>query len=181
MTNGRGANDDCVADHAMGMLIAVVRNFRKLDQQCRAGVWRTQIPVPPGISGKRLGILGMGAIGEKIATRAQGFGLRIGYHNRNPKPGSAHPYFDSLTAMAEWCDVLLCVAPGGSTRHLVNAELLRALGPRGYLLNLGRGSIVDTAALAAALSDGVTPARAWTSMKANPSHPPSCWRWTTCC
>ena len=59
MTNGRGANDDCVADHAMGMLIAVVRNFRKLDQQCRAGVWRTQIPVPPGISGKRLGILGM--------------------------------------------------------------------------------------------------------------------------
>ena len=107
MTNGRGANDDCVADHAMGMLIAVVRNFRKLDQQCRAGVWRTQIPVPPGISGKRLGILGMGAIGEKIATRAQGFGLRIGYHNRNPKPGSAHPYFDSLTAMAEWCDVLL--------------------------------------------------------------------------
>ncbi|AUT48139.1 2-hydroxyacid dehydrogenase [Achromobacter sp. AONIH1] len=156
MTNGRGANDDCVADHAMGMLIAVVRNFRKLDQQCRAGVWRTQIPVPPGISGKRLGILGMGAIGEKIATRAQGFGLRIGYHNRNPKPGSAHPYFDSLTAMAEWCDVLLCVAPGGaSTRHLVNAELLRALGPRGYLLNLGRGSIVDTAALAAALSDGV--------------------------
>ena len=65
MTNGRGANDDCVADHAMGMLIAVVRNFRKLDQQCRAGVWRTQIPVPPGISGKRLGILGMGAIGER--------------------------------------------------------------------------------------------------------------------
>ena len=65
---------------------------------------------------------GHGRHRRKIATRAQGFGLSIGYHNRNP-PGSAHPYFDSLTAMAEWCDVLLCVAPGGaSTRHLVNAR-----------------------------------------------------------
>ena len=82
--------------------------------------------------------------------------------------------------MAEWCDVLLC-ARRRLDRHLVNAALLRALGPRGYLLNLGRGSIVDTVALAAALRDGVIAGAGLDVMKANPSRPPSCWRWTTCC
>lgn len=152
VTNGRGANDECVADHAMGLLIACMRDFRKLDQLCRAGVWRTKIALPPNVSGKRLGILGMGTIGEKIATRARAFRMDIGYHNRNAKPGSPYRYFENVLALAEWCDVLVCAAPGGaSTHHLVDAAVLKALGPEGFLVNVGRGSIVDTQALAEAL------------------------------
>ena len=155
VTNGRGANDECVADHAMGLLIACMRDFRKLDQLCRAGVWRTKIALPPNVSGKRLGILGMGTIGEKIATRARAFRMDIGYHNRNAKPGSPHRYFENVLALAEWCDVLVCAAPGGaSTHHLVDAAVLKALGPEGFLVNVGRGSIVDTQALAEALRAG---------------------------
>jgi lactate dehydrogenase-like 2-hydroxyacid dehydrogenase len=156
VTNGRGANDECVADHAMGLVIACMRNFRKLDQLCRDGVWRTAITPPPNVSGKRLGIFGMGAIGEKLATRASAFRMPIGYHNRNPKAGSPYQYFDSLLALAEWSDVLVCAAPGGaSTHHAINAAALQALGADGFLVNVGRGSIVDTPALALALATGV--------------------------
>ncbi len=155
VTNGRGANDECVADHAMGLVIASIRDFRKLDQLCRDGVWRTAITPPRNVSGKRLGILGMGAIGEKIATRAKGFSMPVAYHNRNAKPGSPHQYFDSVQGLATWCDVLVCAAPGGaSTHHMINADVLQALGADGYLVNVGRGSIVDTQALAAALAAG---------------------------
>lgn len=152
LANGQGTNDDCVADHAFGLVISAVRNFRQLDQACRDGVWRLALPQPPNVSGKRMGILGLGTIGEKIAKRAAGFDMPVGYHNRKPKPGSPHRYFDSLKALAEWCDVLVCAAPGGAaTRHIVNAEVLDALGPTGFLVNIGRGSVVDTEALAAAL------------------------------
>jgi len=155
VTNGRGANDECVADHAMGMLIATMRDFRALDRLCRAGVWRTAIPLPPNVSGKRLGILGMGAVGERIARRAEAFNMQIGYHNRRPRPEFDYTYFDDLAALARWCDVLVCAAPGGkATEHLVNATVLDALGPQGFLVNVGRGSIVDTQALAAALQSG---------------------------
>lgn len=155
VANGRGANDECVADHAMGMIIATMRNFQTLDRLCRAGVWRTAIPLPPHVSGKRLGILGLGAIGERTASRAQAFRMPIGYHNRRQRPELGYTYFDSALALANWCDVLVCAMPGGAaTRHMVNAEVLSALGPTGYLVNVGRGSIVDTEALAAALRDG---------------------------
>jgi lactate dehydrogenase-like 2-hydroxyacid dehydrogenase len=154
VANGQGTNDDCVADHAFGLVIAAVRNFRMLDQKCREGVWRLAIPQPPNVSGKRLGILGMGTIGQKIARRAAGFDMPVGYHNRKPKVDSPHPYFSSLKALAEWADVLVCAAPGGpATKHIVNAEVLDALGPQGFLVNIGRGSVVDTDALAAALRE----------------------------
>jgi lactate dehydrogenase-like 2-hydroxyacid dehydrogenase len=154
VANGQGTNDDCVADHAFGLVIAAVRNFRSLDRLCREGVWRLAIPQPPNVSGKRLGILGMGTIGQKIAKRAAGFDMAIGYHNRKPKEGSPHRYFDSLKALAEWADVLVCAAPGGpATKHIVDAAVLDALGPDGFLVNIGRGSVVDTDALATALRD----------------------------
>ena len=150
--NGAGTNDDCVADHALGLLIAIVRNMRVLDRLCREGVWREEIPQQRNVSGKKMGILGLGTIGQKIARRAQAFDIEIGYHNRSPKAGVPHRYFDSLLEMARWCDFLVCAAPGGAaTRHLVNAEVLQALGPDGYLINIGRGSVVDTEALANAL------------------------------
>lgn len=153
--NGQGTNDDCVADHAMGLVISAIRNFRMLDQKCREGVWRLALPQPPNVSGKRMGILGLGTIGEKIARRAGAFDMPIGYHNRKRKDGSPHRYFDSVGALAEWCEVLVCAAPGGAaTKHLVDAEVLDALGPNGFLVNIGRGSVVDTDALAAALREG---------------------------
>jgi len=152
--NGAGTNDDCVADHAFGMLISIVRGFRQLDRLCREGVWREQMPQPPNVSGKKLGILGLGTIGQKIARRAAAFDMEIGYHNRRPREGAAHRYFDDLKSLATWADFLVLAAPGGpSTRHLVNAEVLDALGPQGYLVSIGRGSVVDTEALAAALRD----------------------------
>jgi lactate dehydrogenase-like 2-hydroxyacid dehydrogenase len=154
VANGQGTNDDCVADHAFGLVIAAVRNFRMLDQKCREGVWRLAIPQPPNVSGKRLGILGMGTIGQKIARRAAGFDMPVGYHNRKPRADLPLPYFDNLRSLAEWADVLVCAAPGGpATKHIVNAEVLDALGPKGFLVNIGRGSVVDTEALAAALRE----------------------------
>lgn len=154
LANGAGTNDDCVADHAFGLLIGVVRGIRTLDRLCRDGVWREEIPQPPNVSGKRLGILGLGTIGQKIARRAAGFDMEIGYHNRKPREGAAHRYFDSLKALAEWCDVLVAATPGGpGTRHMVDAGILDALGPQGFLVNISRGSVVDTEALAAALRD----------------------------
>ncbi|OUM01568.1 2-hydroxyacid dehydrogenase [Variovorax sp. JS1663] len=155
VANGAGTNDDCVADHAFGLLIAAVRNFHSLDRLCREGVWRESIPQPPNVSGKRLGILGLGTIGQKIARRAAAFDMAIGYHNRKPREAVAHRYFDSLKALATWADVLVLATPGGpATRHLVNAEILDALGPQGWLVNISRGSVVDTEALAAALREG---------------------------
>ncbi|MBT2298989.1 2-hydroxyacid dehydrogenase [Variovorax paradoxus] len=154
LANGAGTNDDCVADHAFGLLIGVVRGIRTLDRLCREGVWREEIPQPPNVSGKRLGILGLGTIGQKIAKRAAGFDMEIGYHNRKPREGAAHRYFDSLKALAGWADVLMVATPGGpGTRHMVDAGILDALGPQGFLVNISRGSVVDTDALAAALRD----------------------------
>ena len=152
--NGAGTNDDCVADHAFGLLIGIVREFRKLDRLCHEGVWCEAIPQPPNVSGKKLGILGLGTIGQKIAKRAAAFDMEIGYHNRKPREGATHRYFDDLKSLAAWADFLVLAAPGGpATRHLVNAEVLDALGPQGYLVSIGRGSVVDTEALAAALRE----------------------------
>lgn len=156
VANGAGTNDSCVADHAFGLLIAAVRDLRGLDRMCRDGVWRTALPAhPPGLTGKRLGVLGLGGIGLKLARRALAFEMDVGYHNRRPRPDVDFPFFDTPRALAAWCDVLVCVLPGGpATRHLVDAAVLDALGPEGWLVNVGRGSAVDTEALAAALREG---------------------------
>ncbi|QTX20045.1 2-hydroxyacid dehydrogenase [Comamonas aquatica] len=155
VSNGAGTNDQCVADHAFGLVIAAVRGLVRLDRLTRQGVWRNDIPLPPNVSGKRLGILGLGTIGQKIARRAQAFDMPVGYHNRRPKDGVDFTYFDSVLALAQWADVLLVATPGGAgTRHLVDAPVIAALGPQGYVVNIARGSVVDTAALAQALRTG---------------------------
>jgi lactate dehydrogenase-like 2-hydroxyacid dehydrogenase len=155
VSNGAGTNDQCVADHAFGLVIAAVRGLVRLDRLTRQGVWRNDIPLPPNVSGKRLGILGLGTIGQKIALRAQAFDMPVGYHNRRPKDGVDFTYFDSVLALAQWADVLLVATPGGAgTRHLVDAPVIAALGSQGYVVNIARGSVVDTAALAQALRTG---------------------------
>lgn len=154
--NGAGTNDNCVADHAMGLLLAAVRRIVQLDPYTRGGGWRDGLVSPPNFSGKRMGILGMGTIGRKVAKRGMGFDLEIGYHNRRPIEGEPHLYFGSAKELAAWSDYLIVTTPGGpATRHLVDAEILQALGPKGYVVNVSRGSVVDTAALAHALEHGI--------------------------
>ena len=156
VANAAGSNATCVADHAFGLLLAAVRGIVQMDVGVRRGLWRDQLTVyTPTVSGKRMGLLGMGDIGKQIAKRAAGFDMPVGYHSRSAKPGLPHRYFDSVRALAEWADYLVVATPGGAeTRHLVNAEVLQALGPKGTLVNIARGSVVDTAALATALRAG---------------------------
>jgi lactate dehydrogenase-like 2-hydroxyacid dehydrogenase len=155
LVNGAGTNDNCVADHAFALLLAVVRDIPQLDAATRQGAWRDNLPMHPNVSGKRLGILGLGHIGQKVAARGAGFDMQLGYHNRKPREGEAMRYFDSITALAQWCDFLIVSTPGGAgTKHLVNQTVLEALGPQGFLVNVSRGSVVDTDALAAALAAG---------------------------
>ncbi|WP_186096052.1 2-hydroxyacid dehydrogenase [Burkholderia gladioli] len=155
IAHGVGANDDCVADHAFALLLATVRGVVRLDAACRAGVWRDALPMQPNFSSKRIGIVGLGRIGAKIARRAVAFDLEIGYHNRRPREGAQFRYFPAVVELARWTDYLVVATPGGAdTRHLIDAAVLAALGARGFLVNVSRGSVVDTAALAAALRDG---------------------------
>jgi lactate dehydrogenase-like 2-hydroxyacid dehydrogenase len=155
LINGAGTNDNCVADHAFALLLAVVRDMPYLDQATRDGVWRDDLPLRPAISHKRLGIVGLGNIGEKVARRGAGFDMEVGYHNRKPREGSSLRYFDNVTALAQWSDFLVVATPGGAgTQHLIDGKVLEALGPQGFLVNVSRGSVVDTAALAKALTSG---------------------------
>ena len=155
VSNGAGTNDDCVADHAWALLLAVVRGIPAQDRACRDGIWRDRLPLRPHLAGKRLGVLGLGTIGRKIARRGVAFDMQVGYHNRSRRPDVEHTYFDSVAALAEWSDCLVVATPGGAaTRHLIDAAVLEQLGPHGYLVNISRGSVVDTQALADALRAG---------------------------
>ncbi|MDR7298502.1 lactate dehydrogenase-like 2-hydroxyacid dehydrogenase [Pelomonas aquatica] len=154
--NGAGTNDDCVADHALALLLASVRALPQQGAAVRAGVWRDALPLYPHFGGRRLGVIGLGAIGRKIAARAAAFGMVIGYHNRRPRADTGDAaYFDRAVALAAWADDLVVATPGGAaTRHVVDAEVLAALGAGGHVVNIARGSCIDTAALAAALLAG---------------------------
>lgn len=156
LTNGAGANDDCVADHAFALLLAVVRDVPQRDRATREGIWRDALPLRPSVSGKRLGVVGLGNIGAKVARRAAGFDIDVAYHNRKRRDGVSLRYFDSVPDLARWSDYLVVATPGGAgTRHLIDADVLEALGPKGFLVNVARGSVVDTDALAHALTHGL--------------------------
>ena len=128
VATGAGTNDDCVADHTWGLLIAAQRRILPLDKATRAGIWRTALPLPPNVSHKRLGIIGLGTIGKKIAQRALGFEIEVGYHNRSARTDVPYRYFGDVKALAEWSDFLVVATPGGAgTKHLVNADVLNAL------------------------------------------------------
>lgn len=154
VANSPDTNAPAVADSAMMLLMATARHLLQADRFVRGGEWQEQWRLEvPSVSGKRLGILGLGKIGSRIAYRAsRGFDMDVGYHNRAAVSGSPYRHFDSLVALATWADFLVVSAPGGpGTRHLVNSDVLAALGPKGYLVNVGRGTIVDTSALIDAL------------------------------
>ncbi|MBL0419101.1 2-hydroxyacid dehydrogenase [Ramlibacter sp. AW1] len=145
--------NDCVADAAWGLLMDVARGFSAADRFVRLGRWgEGAFPLGTRVSGKRLGIVGLGRIGRVVAGRAQGFDMEIRYHNRSRVADVPYGYAETLLELARWADFLIVVSAGGAdTRHLVDAEVLDALGPRGFLVNVSRGSVVDEAALVRAL------------------------------
>lgn len=155
VTHSAGLNAPVVADHAMALLLALVRAIPAGDAVARAGRWRTGLTARPMLTGKRMGILGFGAIGQALARRAAGFDMPVSYWSRSAKDVAGVTRLPSPVALADAVDCLVCALPGdASTFHLIGSEVFAALGPRGYFVNVGRGSVVDTDALVAALHAG---------------------------
>jgi lactate dehydrogenase-like 2-hydroxyacid dehydrogenase len=155
VTHGPGSNAATVADQAWALLLATVRRVPWCDRGVREGRWEEVRGVTPAVTGKKLGIFGLGHVGMAVARRAQGFEMTVGYHNRRPRADVPYRYFADLAALAAWCDVLVVAAPGGpQTYHAVGRDVLDRLGPEGFLVNAARGSLVDSAALIDALRSG---------------------------
>ncbi|MCP1518227.1 lactate dehydrogenase-like 2-hydroxyacid dehydrogenase [Pseudomonas migulae] len=151
VTNGAGVNASSVADHAMAMLLSLVRDIPRCDAAVRRGEWPKIMR--PSLAGKRLGILGLGAVGMAIARRAaNGFDMRVSYHNRQHRSDVPYSFCSTPTELARGSDFLVVATPGGlGTRNLINRPVLDALGPNGFLVNIARASVVVTADLIGAL------------------------------
>ena len=145
VTNTPDVLNECVADTGIALVLNTLRQYPQCEQHLRAGKWVEKGPYPlaTSVGGKTMGILGLGRIGEAVAKRAIACGMKIRYHNRNRKD-VPYPYDPDPVTLAKNSDVLMVVTPGGAeTRGLVNAEVLDALGPKGFLVNIARGSVVD--------------------------------------
>ena len=153
VTNTPDVLTEEVADLTLGLMLATVRELPQADRYLRQGRWRKgDYPLTASLRGRRVGILGLGRIGKAIARRCEAFGLKVAYHGRRRQAGVDYPYYETLVALARDVDMLVIVAPGGAgTRHLVDRTVLEALGRDGILINVARGSVVDEAALIAAL------------------------------
>ncbi len=156
VTNTPGVLDDEVADLAVGLLLATLRKIPQADRYLREGHWaEAPFPLSPTLRDRSIGIVGLGRIGSAIARRLEGFGVPIAYHGRKRQSDVAYAHYSSVIALAEASDVLIVATPGGAgTRHLVDAQVLEALGPSGVLINISRGSVVDEQALIHALRMG---------------------------
>ena len=148
---------DTVADTALGLILMTLRQFGAADRYVRAGRWVRDGPFPYArdLSGLQVGILGLGRIGSAIATRLLGFDCAIAYHNRHRIDGSPYRYAESPVELAESVDVLVVATTGDQkTRHLVDRNMLEALGSEGYLINIARGTVVDQDALVELVAGG---------------------------
>ncbi|MBZ6077424.1 2-hydroxyacid dehydrogenase [Microvirga puerhi] len=156
VTNTPDVLNDEVADLTIGLLISTLRRIPQADRYLRAGEWlKAPFPLSSTLRDRKIGIIGLGRIGKAIARRLEGFGVEIAYHGRTRQENVSYAHYPTLTSMAEAVDVLIAITPGGAgTKHLVNAEVLSALGPNGVLINVARGSVVDEAALIKALQQG---------------------------
>ena len=178
VTHTPGVLDDEVADLAIGLMLSVARRIPQADQYVRAGRWARDgaMPLARKVSGARLGIVGLGRIGLAIASRAAAFGMTIAYTARHARPGLAYSFYPTAQALAAQVDFLVVITPGGAgTRHLINADVLRALGPEGYLINVARGSVVDEAALIDALQRGVIAGAGLDVFEKEPHVPEAFW------
>lgn len=158
--NSPAANAAAVADLAMTLMLATTRRLMPADEYVRGGGWSGGKPAPlmrppHGMTGRKVGIYGMGEIGRKIAARCAAFETEVGYYSRS-KHDVPYAYHASLAALAEWSDILMiAVRAGADTQHAVNADILKLLGPQGTVVNISRGSVIDQNALVAALEDKV--------------------------
>lgn len=158
VTNSPGSNASSVADIAMGLMIECIRNMPAGRDRLRGGKWgglsaEPNVPVR-GMTGRKVGIYGLGAIGLKIAQRAAAFEMEIGYHNRKPRNDVPYAYHASLLELATWADVLvIALRAAQENRHTVTREILAALGPEGHVVNIARGWVIDEAALIEALQN----------------------------
>lgn len=159
VTNTPDVLTEEVADTAIGLLLNTLRRFPAAEQWLRQGRWTKDGAFalsPLTLRGRTVGLYGLGRIGLAIARRLEAFGVSIAYHTRTPREGLAYTHYPTLKGMAEAVDTIIVIVPGtDSTRRTVNAEVLEALGPQGVLINVGRGTTVDEAALADALQRGV--------------------------
>jgi lactate dehydrogenase-like 2-hydroxyacid dehydrogenase len=153
VTHTPGVLDDEVADIAMALTIATVRELPQAERYLREGRWRAgTYPLTASLRGRTMGIVGLGRIGKAIARRAAAFGLDVVYHGRHQQVAAPFLYYPTLIGMAKACDILMVAAPGGAgTRHIVDREIIEAVGPEGIIVNVSRGSLIDEAALIEAL------------------------------
>ena len=157
VTNTPDVLTEEVADLAMGLLIATLREFVKADRYLRSGLWSAQnLPLSVGsLRDRKVGIVGMGRIGQAIARRLEASLVPVVYHTRNPAAGVSYQHYPDLIEMAMAVDTLVVIVPGGAaTAKMINAEVMKALGPRGVIINVARGTVVDEPALIAALKSG---------------------------
>jgi len=170
------ANAAAVADLAVTLMLTATRHIVPADEFVRNGSWAASKSSPllravPGNPGRRVGVYGMGEIGRKIAARMAAFETEVGYFSRS-RHDLPYRYFESLELLAEWCNVLMiAVRASADTHHVVNADILKKLGSDGYVVNIARGSVIDEAALAAALTDNII-AGAGLDVFENEPHPP---------
>lgn len=175
VTNTPGVLNEEVADFAMGLLLATIRQMPQAERFLRSGRWaQGPFPLSPTLRDRRVGILGLGGIGKAIACRLEGFGVEIAYHGRTRQVDVSYPWYSTPLALAEACDTLIAILPGGaSTNNIVDAAVLKALGPEGVFVNVARGSVVDEEALVAALSDGTILAAGLDVYAHEPQVPPA--------
>jgi lactate dehydrogenase-like 2-hydroxyacid dehydrogenase len=154
VTNTPDVLTDEVADVTLGLIISTIRQLPAAERYLRAGKWSEKpYPLTATLRGRTVGIIGLGRIGKAIATRCAAFGLSIAYHGRNRQADMPYAYYATAVELAEACDILVAVAPGGEeTRHIVDAKVLAALGADGVFINVARGSVVDEDALLLALN-----------------------------
>src|ERR1700726_141130 len=171
-----GANASSVADIAVTLMLAAIRRLPVADNYVRSGDWAAAKPSPmmrpqAGMRGRKVGVYGMGEIGRKIAVRVASFETEVGYFSRSQHE-VPYRYLPSLEALAEWCSVLMiAVRAGADTHHAVDGKILQKLGKHGYVVNISRGSVIDQAALVAALADESI-AGAGLDVYATEPHPP---------
>lgn len=177
VTNTPDVLNDEVADTTIGLLLNTVRRFPQAEAWLREGRWAREgaFPLTPlSLRGRKAGIYGLGRIGMAIAERLKGFGIEITYHTRRPREGVPFAYYPSLAELAGAVDILIAIVPKTAETHrTIGADILRALGPNGVLINVGRGWTVDEAALAAALKDGVIAAAGLDVFYDEPNVPPA--------
>ena len=155
VTNTPDVLTEEVADLAMGLLIGTLRRLPQATRFVREGKWKTgAFPLSPSLRGRIVGIVGLGRIGKAIARRLEASKVKVAYHGRNRQPDVPIPFYPTILELAQAVDTLILSAPGGrETRQIINANVLSALGANGVVINVSRGSLVDEAALAAALEN----------------------------